>query len=85
MVRSSSTGQTCAIDQNGRIIAEAPPFKEAWINAAVPLAKKDTLYTLYGDYLGVFFVFAALTLLLFGVIYYIIKRHGYSKKDINRR
>jgi apolipoprotein N-acyltransferase len=85
MVRSTSTGQTSAIDPMGRVIAEAPPFQEAWLNVSIPLVKTNTLYTLLGDYLGVFFVFTAVILLLFGALWCKIKPNEYSKKDINRR
>jgi len=90
MVRSTASGQTCAVDPNGRVIAEAAPFAETWLNVAVPVAAQTTIYTRYGDYLGVFFLAAALTFLLLGVLWYIIgKRKGavneYAEKDINRR
>jgi apolipoprotein N-acyltransferase len=68
MVRSTASGQTCAIDPGGKIIAMAPPFSEAWINTAIPLVKRETLYTRYGDYLGFAFAFAAVVLLLFGAV-----------------
>ena len=80
MVRSTASGQTCAVDPNGRVIAESAPFKENWLNAAVPLAAETTIYTLYGDYLGIFFVFAAVIFLLFGALWCIIRKPKSSKK-----
>jgi apolipoprotein N-acyltransferase len=74
MVRSTATGQTCAINPIGRVIAEAPPFEEAWINVNVPIVKGNTIYNLYGDYLGFLFFCAAVTLLLFGFVWCRIKR-----------
>jgi len=74
MVRSTSTGQTCAIDSMGRVITEAAPFRETWVNVTIPIIKRDTLYTLYGDFLGVFFTLTAIILLLFGTIYYTIRK-----------
>jgi apolipoprotein N-acyltransferase len=85
MVRSTSTGQTCAIDHTGRVIIEAPPFVETWLNVTIHLIQTDTLYTLFGDYLGVFFVIAAVILLLFGALWCKIKPNEYSKEDIDRR
>jgi apolipoprotein N-acyltransferase len=66
MVRSTASGQTCAIDPAGRIIAMAPPFSEAWITAVIPVVKGDTAYTRYGDFLALGFAAAAGILLLFG-------------------
>jgi apolipoprotein N-acyltransferase len=74
LVRSTVSGQTCAIDPCGRVTAIAQPFTENWINVEIPLVKKDTLYTLYGDYLAVIFTFAAAALLLFGILPGIIRR-----------
>jgi apolipoprotein N-acyltransferase len=74
LVRSTVSGQTCAIDPCGRVTAIAPPFTENWINVEIPLVKKDTLYTLHGDYLALVFTFAAAALLLFRILSCIIKR-----------
>jgi len=73
MVRSTSTGQTCAIDPNGRITAMAPPFTETYLNVTVPLVNKTVIYTLYGDYLAIFFVFLAVFLLIFKAVWCTIK------------
>jgi len=73
MVRSTSTGQTCAIDPNGRITAMAAPFTETYLNVTVPLVNKTAIYTLYGDYLAIFFVFLASTLLIFKALWCTIK------------
>ena len=90
MVRATASGQTCAIDPNGRVIAEAAAFCETWLNVAVPIVTSGTIYTNYGDYLGIIFLFAAVTFLLLGVLWYTIrKRKGvvdeHTKKDTNRR
>jgi apolipoprotein N-acyltransferase len=66
MVRSTASGQTCAVDPSGRVLALAPPFAEAWITAGVPVLKDKTPYTLYGDYLGRFFAVLSIALLIFG-------------------
>ena len=78
MVRSTSTGQTCAINPNGRITEIAKPFSEAWINAAVPIVKTTTIYTIYGDYLGIFFIIAAFIILLFGALWYTMNKRKKS-------
>ena len=72
MVRSTASGQTCGVDPAGRVIAMAPPFSEAWITVAIPIVKEDTVYTQYGDFLGLGFVAAAALLLLFGAVRCII-------------
>jgi len=75
MVRSTTSGQTCAIDPNGRIIAQAPPFTETWLNVSIPLVTGSgfTIYTLFGDYLGIFFVLAAVILLLLRALWCTIR------------
>ncbi|MCL2759589.1 MAG: apolipoprotein N-acyltransferase [Treponema sp.] len=74
MVRSTSTGQTCAIDSNGRIIAMAPPFMETSLNVTIPLTTKTTIYTKYGDYFAVFFTILAFMLLLSGAVWCTIRK-----------
>jgi apolipoprotein N-acyltransferase len=73
MVRSTSTGQTCAIDPNGRITAMSAPLTETYLNVTVPLVNKTAIYTLYGDYLAIFFVFLAAALLIFKAVWCTIK------------
>jgi len=76
MVRSTASGQTCAIDPNGRILAMAEPFTESYLSAEVPVVTPLTLYTRFGDYLGLAFTFAALLVLIVGIILYIIRKEG---------
>jgi apolipoprotein N-acyltransferase len=73
MVRSTASGQTVAIDPNGKILAMAEPFTESYLNVEVPIVTPLSIYTLYGDYLGKAFTWAALLVLIFGVILYIIR------------
>ncbi|MDR0486853.1 MAG: apolipoprotein N-acyltransferase, partial [Treponema sp.] len=74
LVRSTVSGQTCAVDPRGKVIALARPFTEAWITVEVPLVKGNTFYTLHGDYLGFVFSFAAALLLLFAAVSGIIRK-----------
>jgi len=74
MVRSTSSGQTCAVNPDGRVIAIAPPFAESRLNVKVPIVKGNTFYTLYGDYLGFIFTCAASILLLFPAAGCIIRK-----------
>jgi apolipoprotein N-acyltransferase len=74
MVRSTASGQSCGITPDGRLIAMAPPFTEAFLTVAIPVVKGDTVYTQRGDYLAVIFTAAAILLLIFGGVTYIIMK-----------
>jgi len=74
MLRATISGQTCVIAPNGRIIRMAKPFTEAWISAEVPIVKKTTIYTLYGDYLAFVFIFLAAAMLISKALWGTIKR-----------
>jgi len=76
MVRSTASGQTCAIDPCGKITAMAAPFVETWLNEAIPIVSGNTIYTKFGDYFAIFFTFLAIVLLLFGAISYTIRKTG---------
>jgi apolipoprotein N-acyltransferase len=73
MVRSTASGQTCAVDPNGRVIALAPPFTESALTAEVPVITPNSPYTRFGDFLAFIFVGAAIILLIFGSFSYIIR------------
>ncbi|MCL2174913.1 MAG: apolipoprotein N-acyltransferase [Treponema sp.] len=74
MVRSTASGQTCAIDPSGRLLSVAPPFAEVWLNITVPLLRTNTFYTSNGDFAGVFFTAAVIVLLLFGAARCIMRK-----------
>jgi apolipoprotein N-acyltransferase len=76
LVRATSSGQTCGITPNGRVLAMAKPFTEAALVVAIPVVKGDTVYIRWGDFLAVGFTVAAVFLLLFGTIAHIIRKHG---------
>ena len=80
MVRATASGQTCAIAPDGKIIAMAAPFTEAWLTTAVPIVKNDTIYTRWGDYLGIVFSSAVIFFLLFGGIKYIMSSYKRRKE-----
>jgi apolipoprotein N-acyltransferase len=73
MVRSTASGQTCAVDPNGRVIALAPPFTEAALTAEVPVVTPNSFYTRFGDFLAPLFIAAAIILLIFGSFSCIIR------------
>lgn len=80
MVRSTASGQTCAIDPRGRVTAMASPFAETWINVTAPLVKKNAFYTLHGDYFAITVTLAAVMLLISGAVWYTIRKAKAYKK-----
>jgi apolipoprotein N-acyltransferase len=74
MVRSTASGQTCAINPTGKVVTISPPFTEAWNNTKVPIVKKTSFYTLYGDFLAIIFTIITTILLIFGSVSYIIRK-----------
>jgi apolipoprotein N-acyltransferase len=74
MVRATASGQTSAIDPNGRILGMAEPFKPTRLSVEVPLMTAGTIYTAYGDFLGQFFLIGALLVLPAGVIARLLRR-----------
>jgi apolipoprotein N-acyltransferase len=81
MVRSTASGQTCAIDPNGRILAMAEPFTEAALTAVVPVVTPDSLYTRWGDWLPPIFIAIAFFLLIVALIRRIIRRYRTLGKE----
>lgn len=57
-VRATASGQTCIIDPNGKITNMAEPFTETYLVGTIPVVhtKKQTVYTQYGDIVGILFV-----------------------------
>ncbi|AEF83562.1 apolipoprotein N-acyltransferase [Treponema primitia ZAS-2] len=74
MVRSTASGQTCAIDPYGKVLAMAEPFTEAWINVEVPVISPNTPYTFWGDIWGKLFVLAAAFMLILGALRGIMRK-----------
>jgi apolipoprotein N-acyltransferase len=68
VARATASGQTCAIDPNGRIIDMAEPFKATRLTVEVPLMTASTIYTAFGDFLGQGFLIGALLVLPAGVV-----------------
>jgi apolipoprotein N-acyltransferase len=68
MVRSTASGQTCAIDPSGRVLAMAEPFTETQLTVEVPVSTGETLYTRWGDLWAKFFTAAAIIMLILGIV-----------------
>ncbi|MDR0527640.1 MAG: apolipoprotein N-acyltransferase [Spirochaetaceae bacterium] len=60
MVRATTSGQSCAIDYNGRILDMAAPFKPAYIVVDAPVYTHTTLYTRIGDTLPIILLLCVL-------------------------
>jgi apolipoprotein N-acyltransferase len=73
MVRSTASGQTCAIDPNGKVLAMAEPFTEAWLTVEAPIVDTATPYTFYGDLWARVFTVLAFFILLLGAAGYTIR------------
>ncbi|MDR0382589.1 MAG: apolipoprotein N-acyltransferase [Spirochaetaceae bacterium] len=74
--RSTSSGQTCAIAPNGKIIAMAAPFTEAALTVSVPILSEQTFYTKHGDFLPVIVLCVALIMTAFGIARRVFIRRG---------
>jgi apolipoprotein N-acyltransferase len=74
MVRSTASGQTCAIDPSGRVIAMAEPFTEARLTVEVPVITPETPYTRWGDLWAKLFTAAAAIMLILGLARGIIQK-----------
>ncbi|MDR2448209.1 MAG: apolipoprotein N-acyltransferase [Treponema sp.] len=68
LVRAAASGQTCAIDPNGDILAMAEPFTEAQLTVAVPVMRETSLYVKYGDFLPFVSMAAVVVFIIFGLI-----------------
>lgn len=75
-VRATTTGQTAVIDPNGKILAMAEPFMETYLIGNIPVRENmsKTIYTKYGDYVGVFFVILSVALFIAGFAIRVIKK-----------
>ncbi len=75
-IRATASGQTSVIDPNGKVTAMIEPFEEAFLIADFPVVDKGikTLYTRWGDFLGVVSVVLAGLSLVFGLLFWLLKR-----------
>lgn len=75
-VRATSTGQTSIIDPNGKILDMVEPFQETYLIGTIPIRKDmdQTLYTRWGDYVGVIFLCLTGVSLILGIVLKLIKK-----------
>jgi apolipoprotein N-acyltransferase len=82
MVRTTTTGQTCAIAPSGRGSAQAEPFTETFLAVEVPLLDTLTPYTRWGDFLGRFFALAALAGITAACAVLILRRNAGPQRGL---
>lgn len=77
-VRSTTSGQTCVIDCKGSIVSMTEPFQENYLVEQIPVVDKNykTIYTRFGDYLGVLFVLISIATFLGGCVRKIVVLHN---------
>ncbi|MBN1524864.1 MAG: apolipoprotein N-acyltransferase [Spirochaetales bacterium] len=81
-IRSSANGITTAFDPNGKILAMAEPMTESSIVVKVPIVNDETtLYTLWGDWFGLFASIITGILFLAGGIL-LLKNRLFVKKAV---
>ncbi len=70
-VRATASGQTAVIDPNGLVTAMAPEFEEAYLVADFPIVEAGvkTVYTMWGDYVGVITAVLAALSLAAGIVF----------------
>ena len=75
-VRSTSSGQTCIINEYGKVIAQAPSFCESYVIGKVPILHdfKISVYSRFGDFAGKIEVISILLILIIKLISVIIKK-----------
>ena len=77
LVRSTNGGITCIIDPNGRVLKKLDAFVEAYLLGEVPvLTDETTLYTRWGDWMGIACIFITLAGILLGTVRWLILRRG---------
>ncbi len=76
-VRSTATGESCIIDQNGRIKKQASDFCQSYVIGDVDILDSSfnsSIYTLYGDLCGKFEILLFILLLIIQILNVIIKK-----------
>jgi apolipoprotein N-acyltransferase len=74
LVRSTASGQTCAIMPDGAVSAESAPFAENYLTVRVPLMTGTTPYTALGDFFPILCLVLAFGALAFASVIRIIPR-----------
>lgn len=83
-VRSSASGQTCAIDRAGRVTAESKPFQKNYVVAdiaLVPRSEPPSLYTRAGDWAGFLVLAAALASVAFSAVVAALESRRFNRQS----
>lgn len=75
-VRSTTSGQTCIIDVNGKIISMCDPFTSSYVVGSIPVIpqyQEESFYTKNGDIFAIIVCFTFLFLLIIRTILVIIR------------
>ena len=69
--RATASGQTAIVDPNGKVVAMAEPFKKTYLVGEIPVCqnRKPTIYTCFGDFVGIIFAILGISFLIFGIIF----------------
>jgi apolipoprotein N-acyltransferase len=82
VVRSTNGGMTVTIDPNGRILHALEPFVESYLVTDVPVhTATRTLYTAWGDWLGIATAAAAVAAIALGLA---LRVAGAARRDAGR-
>lgn len=82
-VRSTASGQTCIINQHGKIVEMSEPFEKNYVVGKIPLYENDfkmSFYTKIGDVFGIVICGIFALILIINLIRYIINL-SLRKKD----
>lgn len=74
VARCGNTGVTAGIDQRGRIVAQAPWWKPTALKVTLNKNRAKTLYTQWGDYIGVISALLSLLVVVW-MAFKKVKRH----------
>lgn len=69
--RATASGQTSFVDPNGKVVSMAEPFQKTFLidNLLVCQNRKPTIYTRFGDFVGIIFAILGISFLIFGIIF----------------
>lgn len=82
LVRSTNGGMTTIIDPNGVLLELYPPFREGYLVGDVPVyTGRSTVYTAWGDWLGILFTVVAPVLLAIGGVLHFRKKTERKPED----
>ncbi|MCQ2576732.1 MAG: apolipoprotein N-acyltransferase [Treponema sp.] len=76
-VRSTTSGQTCIINQYGKVIEEAKPFEKTYVTGKLQIVREDrkpTVYNVTGDVFPIAAIISAVLMLIIHSIQCIIKK-----------